>query len=73
MRILHLAPDTPDAVVLYFSVDNIAQEMNETLILSLVPSDGIALPSGDGVFFRNNITIVIQDNDSKASLYLTIK
>lgn len=58
-------PDAPDNVVMYFNVDNIAQEVNETLTLALTPIDGLALPSGDGVFFRNNITIVIIDNDSK--------
>ena len=69
MRALHHTPDTPDNVVLYFKVDNVAQEMNETLTLNLTPISGIDLPTGNGVFFRSNITIIITDNDSKANSY----
>lgn len=72
MRALHLGPDALDNVVLYFNVDNIAQEMNEALTLNLRPIEGIVLPTGDGVFFRNNITIVITDNDSEPDSYLYI-
>lgn len=65
MRALYQNPDTPDDVVLYFNVDNIAQELNETLTLGLTPIEGIVLPTGNGVFFRDNITIIITDSDSK--------
>ena len=68
MRALYRTPDTPDDVVLSFNVDNIAQEMNETLTLGLTPAERTALPTGDGVFFRNNITIIIVDSDSKKYL-----
>ena len=69
MRALYHTPDAPTNVVLYFNVDNVAQEKNETLTLSLTPIDGIDLPTGNGVFFRSNMTIIITDNDSKANSY----
>ena len=47
-------------------MDGIAQESNETFTLELVRAPGSAeLPIGDGVFFRNNITMTIIDSDSK--------
>ena len=63
---MHRRPeDLPDVVVI-FRVDGIAQESNETLILELVrASESAELPIGDGVFFRNNITMTIIDSDSK--------
>ena len=51
-----------------FCIDEIAQEENETLTLELDTTSGRnALPSGDGVFFRNMTDLTIVDSDSKIS------
>ena len=67
MRALSFRPTPPDNVVLTFRVDAIAQEPNETLSLELVPIV-TTLPTGDGVFFRNTLTMSIIDSDSKGLL-----
>ena len=68
MRFLYRRPDPPEDITFIFRTDAIAQEENETLILELVTTPGTnALPSGDGVFFRNTINLTIMDSDSKIS------
>ena len=68
MRTLFRRPIPPDSVVFAFRVDAIAQEPNETLSLELVPTMSTTLPTGDGVFFRNILTMNIVDSDSKILL-----
>ena len=65
MRALYRRPTPPDNVVFTFRVDGIAQELNETLSLQLVPTATTTLPSGDAVFFKNTLNISIIDSDSK--------
>ena len=65
MRALYRRPTPPDNVVFTFRVDGIAQELNETLSLQLVPTATTTIPSGDAVFFRNTLNISIIDSDSK--------
>ena len=66
VRALFRRPDPPDNVVFTFRVDAIAQEHNETLSLEL--NSRTNLPTGDGVFFRNTLTMSIIDSDSKILL-----
>ena len=67
LRFLDHRLDPPEDIIVSFHIDAIAQEENETLTLELVTTPGTnAPPSGDGVFFRNRITMTIVDNDGKA-------
>ena len=47
-----------------FLQDNLTQELNETLILSLVAT-GLPPPSSVGAVFIDNILLVIEDADGK--------
>ena len=62
VRALFTSP-APDNAIVTFRVDAIAQEPDETLILLLNPL--IPGPTGDAVFFRDNITLTIVDSDSE--------
>ena len=53
-------PTPPDNVVFTFRIDAIAQELNETLFLELVPTATTTLPTGDAVFFRNTLHLSCQ-------------
>ena len=55
----------PTSVVVTFRVDGVAQELNETVILELVPSGAVNVPTGEGIFFRRTIEIIIMDSDSR--------
>ena len=58
-----LANGRSQNVVLTFRVDNIAQEPNETFILTLNP---VVQPTPRvGLFFRDSIEVTIVDSDSK--------
>ena len=48
-----------------FLMDGVAQETNETFSLQLVPmfSTLQTLPNGEGVFFKNIVTLTIIDSD----------
>lgn len=50
-------------VVVTFLLDGIAQEDTETYTLRLVPSNNTSLPNGASIFFRDEIRLVITDND----------
>ena len=68
---MHHSPDPPEDIRVSFHTDAIAQEGNETLTLELVTTPGTnAPPSGNGVFFRNRITMTIVDNDGMIFLFL---
>ena len=55
----------PEDVQFLFRSDSIAQEFNETFTLQLALAPGFSLPTGDGVFFVNEMNVIIQDSDSK--------
>ena len=64
LRLLNSRPELSENVSFTFHTDAIAQEENETFTLELVTTPGTnSPPSGDGVFFRNIITITIVDSD----------
>ena len=52
----------PDEVQFILNADGISQESNETFCLQLVPSGDI--PTGEGVFFLDTLSVTIIDNDS---------
>ena len=56
-------PVPPDEVQFILNADGITQEGNETFSLQLVPSGDTTLPTGDGVFFLNTLSVTIIDND----------
>ena len=53
----------PADIQFLFRADSIAQELNETLTLRLVATT--PLPTGNSVFFRSDIDLVIVDSDGK--------
>ena len=55
----------PTSVVVTFRVDGVAQELNETVILELVPSGAVNVPTGEGIFFRRTIEMTIMDSDGR--------
>ena len=55
----------PQDVQFLFRSDSIAQEPNETFTLRLEVYPGFSLPTGDGVFFVDEMNMVILDSDSK--------
>ena len=68
VRALFNRPTPPDNVVFTFRVDAIAQETDESLSFQLIPSATTTLPTGDGVFFRDTLNMMIIDSDSKNSI-----
>ena len=50
-----------------FRVDGVSQERDETVTLKLVPSENFEthIPTGESVFFKNDLDVTILDNDSK--------
>ena len=56
-------------VVLTFLADEVAEEVNESLTLELVPTPATLqiMPIGEGVFFKHKIPLIIVDNDRKLS------
>ena len=68
-EIIQYSPAAPSATVaISFIVDGITGEGNEWLTLELVPPAPHALltmPSGEGVFFRNLISLTIEDSGGK--------
>ena len=54
-------------VVLTFLADEVAEEVNESLTLELVPTPATLqiMPIGEGVFFKQEIPLIIMDNDRK--------
>ena len=66
VRFLFSRP-TPQTIMVNFLVDSIAQEMNETLSLTLQldPTSAISESSSTEVYFQNVIQLTIIDNDSK--------
>jgi hypothetical protein len=63
LRVRALANGKVSFVVLTFRVDNIAQEPNEIIILTLDP---LVQPNPrEGLFFQNAIQVIIVDSDGK--------
>ena len=62
LRVRALANGQIHNVVLTFNVDTVAQERDETFILTLNPF--VAPTPRVGLFFRNTIQLTIVDNDS---------
>ena len=54
-------------VVLTLLADKVAEEMNESLTLGLVPTPATLqiMPIGEGIFFKQEIPLIIIDNDRK--------
>ena len=54
-------------VVLTLLADKVAEEMNESLTLELVPTPATLqiIPIGEGIFFKQEIPLIIIDNDRK--------
>ena len=63
--LFHSSDATSVVTVVTFRVDGVAQELNETVILELVPSGAVNVPTGEGIFFRRTIEIIIMDSDSR--------
>jgi hypothetical protein len=58
-------------VVFTFLADQVAEEGNESLILQLVPTPAAlqTMPIGEGVFFKQEIPLIIVDGDRKLTQY----
>ena len=66
VRFLYRRPHPPENITFTFHTDAIAQEENETLVIELATApETNAPPSGQGIFFKNNITMTIVDSDGK--------
>ena len=73
MTLLHDRPEFTENISFTFHTDAIAQEENERVLLELVPNPETTAPSrGEGIFFRNEITMTIVDSDGKILLLLYI-
>ena len=66
-RLRFLPGDTQQNIEFSLSVDNIAQELNETFIITLEVPDGIF---GPGAHIRNRLEGVIIDCDGRLTLFL---
>ena len=68
MKFLYLTPDPPDDVILFFHVDGVAQEINETFTLELmIASTSVGQqPTGVNVFFKDTINVTVVDNDGRS-------
>ena len=71
VRVIASAPDRVENVVYILRTDSIAQEVNETFTIELVPRAGSSQPTDDGVFFKNTFEITIIDSDGKCCNYNT--
>ena len=58
---------TEEIVLITFLADKIAEEMYESLTLQLVPTPATVqtMPMGEGVFFKQEIPLIITDIDCK--------
>ena len=65
VRLLYQRSSQLHDVHFIFRSDSIAQEANETFTLQLEAAPGFTLPTGDGVFFRKEMNMVIEDSDGK--------
>ena len=63
------ASSSPEIVEFIFYIDGIAREGNETLTLHLIPPPSTiqTMPTGEAVFFENNLELTIMDADCKCS------
>ena len=59
--------DDPELVSIVFLSDGLAREGNESFSLRLTPFPSVIqiMPSGPGVFFKNNLEVTIIDVDGK--------
>jgi hypothetical protein len=59
--------DQTELVVFNFLADQIAEEVNESLTLQLVPTPATLqiMPTGEGVFFEQEIALTIMDVDGE--------
>ena len=62
---LFRTPVPPDEVQFVLNADGIIQESNETFSLQLVLTGTATLPTGDGVFFLDTLSVTIIDSDSE--------
>ena len=56
----------PEFIVFIFNLDDtITEDVNESLILQLVPTPATLqiMPTGEGVFFKEEIPLTIMDTD----------
>ena len=58
-------------VVFTFLADELSEEVNESLTLLLVPTPATlqTMPIGEGVFFKQEISLTIMDADRKFKQY----
>ena len=59
--------DDQTFVVFTFLADELSEEVNESLTLQLVPTPATlqTMPIGEGVFFKQEISLTIMDADRK--------
>ena len=62
-QLVRVFPNRLEDIVVAFQVDSIAQELSESFKLRLNSTTATTLPSGEGVFFRENLTLTIVDSD----------
>ena len=65
IRVIASQTDRVENVVYILRADRIAQEVNETFTIELIPRAGTTQLTGDGVFFRNTLEVTIIDSDGK--------
>ena len=55
------------SVVINFHADEVTEEMNKSLTLQLVPTPAtlLTIPTGEGVFFKQEIPLIIMDATSR--------
>ena len=68
---LQVQPDSnqTEFVVVTFVADEVTEDVNESLTLQLIPSPATltaqTIPTGEGVFFKQEIDLTIIDADSE--------
>ncbi len=62
---VQLHSDQAELVVFTFLADQVAEEVNESLTLQLIPTPATLqmMPAGEGVFFKQEIKLTIMDAD----------
>lgn len=56
---------TPVNIEVTFFLDDVALESIEIVNFELIPFRGISLPSGEGIFFRSTVEVLIIDSDGE--------
>ena len=62
---ISVGSSAPVNIEVTFFLDDVALESSEIVNFELVPSRGISLPSGEGIFFQRTVEVLIVDSDGE--------